>query len=384
MNIKPDASAGFLPRERLPSLFDAIGACGYQCLTPTVKDHAIVFAPYQGLNSLPWGVEDHTLPGRYELNKTDRPRAFAWASNAQAIKPHVFRPQELLWTSTEKPLSPENPALAAHFEAADAEPPGIALIGVRACDLAALALQDKHFMQGGVQDAAYARRRDRLLTVAVHCSRSNETCFCHSTGDGPSVRPNSADLTIGELDDGLVLYTGSEQGAQVLLGLKLDPVTDQHWLTLNQENEAAAASQTRTLPSRDLRSQLYSRLKDHHWTNVGDRCLSCGNCTAVCPSCFCYRACENQTLDGSSTEHLREWDSCFSARHAHLAGMEIRPDSASRYRQWMVHKLATWHEQYGRSGCTGCGRCIAWCPVGIDLVSEVTALLDDTTESPLP
>ena len=107
------------------------------------------------------------------------------------------------------------------------------------------------------------------------------------------------------------------------------------------------------------------------------RCLACGNCVAVCPTCFCSREGEHATLDGEHAEHLREWDSCFTAAHGYTHGTQIRPDVRTRYRQWLTHKLATWHQQYGRSGCVGCGRCIAWCPVGIDLTAEVSALLEE-------
>lgn len=170
------------------------------------------------------------------------------------------------------------------------------------------------------------------------------------------------------------MQSGSARGNEILAQLELQPVS------LQQRNAAADATaqavdmQSRQLPGRNLRDQLFANLDHPNWEEVATRCLSCGNCTSVCPTCFCYRELEQPALDRESSRHYREWDSCFTQGHSYIHGFVVRPDTRLRYRQWLTHKLGGWHDQYGRSGCVGCGRCIAWCPVGIDITKEVSAI----------
>jgi len=118
---------------------------------------------------------------------------------------------------------------------------------------------------------------------------------------------------------------------------------------------------------------------DVYWARqqVAERCLACGNCTAVCPTCFCHRQLAEGDLGGVAGATDRVWDSCFSPGHSLLGGRPLRSDTAARYRQWLTHKFCDWEAQYGRSGCVGCGRCIAWCPVGIDVTGELADLLEE-------
>ncbi|MGA9163211.1 MAG: 4Fe-4S dicluster domain-containing protein, partial [Thiobacillus sp.] len=235
------------------------------------------------------------------------------------------------------------------------------------------ALQDAHFLREGRRDPHYAQRRERLFLVAVQCAEPAATCFCASTGDGPT--PTAGyDISLAELADGFVTVAGSAKGEAVLNALNLPAATPQQIEAARQQGQAAAAAQTRGLPGRNLREALMSRLEHPRWDEAAARCLACGNCTAVCPTCFCHAERDEPSLDGYASEHGRIWDSCFGEAHGHLHGFNVRPDIRSRYRQWLTHKLATWHDQFGRSGCVGCGRCIAWCPAGIDLTEEVAAL----------
>ena len=262
---------------------------------------------------------------------------------------------------------------ALKFAAVMPTTPAQAIIGVRACDLAALALQDAHFLQEGRRDAHYAQRREHLFLVAVQCAEPGATCFCASTGDGPA--PTAGyDIALAELAEGFVVVAGSTKGNAVLNALNLSPATPQQIKATQQQGEAAAARQTRSLPGRNLREALMSQLEHPRWNEVATRCLACGNCTAVCPTCFCHAEVDAPALNGQASQHDRIWDSCFGESHGHLHGINVRPDIRSRYRQWLTHKLATWHDQFGRSGCVGCGRCIAWCPAGIDLTEEAAAL----------
>ncbi len=359
--------AGFLPLALLDTLVAALMAQGYECQGPAVENGAIVMRELAETDVLPRGLQAEQAPGHYRLTQDPLNRYFAWANGPQAIKPQVFAPKESMWRVE------RDEAGALQFAAVLPEMPKQAIIGVRACDLAALALQDAHFLRDGRRDAHYAQRREQLFLVAVQCAVPASTCFCASTGDGPT--PTTGyDISLAELAEGFVVVASSGKGEAVLSALNLLPATSQQIDAAQQQGQAAAASQTRSLPSRNLLEALMSQLEHPRWDEVAARCLACGNCTAVCPTCFCHAEGDEPSLDGHSSEHGRIWDSCFSESHGHLHGFNVRPDIRSRYRQWLIHKLATWHEQYGRSGCIGCGRCIAWCPVGIDLTEEVSAL----------
>jgi ferredoxin len=124
----------------------------------------------------------------------------------------------------------------------------------------------------------------------------------------------------------------------------------------------------------DLPDLLYGNLDSPQWDLIAQRCLSCTNCTMVCPTCFCVDVQDLSDLSGQNTERQRIWDSCFNTDFSHVHGGNTRPNIRSRYRQWLTHKLASWVDQFGELGCVGCGRCITWCPVGIDLTEEITAI----------
>jgi sulfhydrogenase subunit beta (sulfur reductase) len=362
-----DIEQGYLPRRDFSRLLTALGGLGYRCVGPVVRDGAIAYELLTDIGGLPAGINDDQQPGRYRLATTDSPRLFDWANGPQALKPWLFSARECLWTvqrASDGSLSFAEPV-------PDSEP--TAVIGVRACDLAALALQDRHFLAEGSVDASYVARRRQLLLVAVNCTHPAATCFCASTGDGPAAR-DGYDLLLDELDDGYLVAAGSVTGDRIVAQLPLQPVTAAQRQAALQATDRAAAGQTRALPARHLQALLFGNLDHPRWEAVAGRCLSCGNCTSVCPTCFCYREADQPALDAGQSSHFREWDSCFSRGHSYIHDFTIRSDTRLRYRQWLTHKLGSWHDQYGRSGCVGCGRCITWCPTGIDLTAEVAAI----------
>jgi sulfhydrogenase subunit beta (sulfur reductase) len=363
----------YLARNRLQDLLDALVHAGFRCVGPKVKDGAIVYEPLANAGELPTGASDAQAAGQYRIDQTGSPRQFAWANGPQALKPLLFKPREVLWRAERR----TDGSLAFSANQPEAKP--LAVIGARACDLAALSLQDAHFLEGTHPDPYYASRRERLFIVAVNCSHPAATCFCVSTGDGPRAT-HGFDIALSELDDGFVAEAGSDRGRALLNNLALANAMPQQIDDAQRQSEHAAAVQTRTLPGRNLRDTLFANLEHARWDDVAERCLSCGNCTSVCPTCFCHAEVETPRLDGNTTQHAREWDSCFTQGHSYMYGHTVRPDTRTRYRQWLTHKLGSWHEQYGRSGCVGCGRCIAWCPVGIDITEEATAICGEMND----
>ena len=133
----------------------------------------------------------------------------------------------------------------------------------------------------------------------------------------------------------------------------------------------------RKLNTTNIRDTLLSNLDHPRWDEVAERCLSCANCTMVCPTCFCSSVDEISDLAGDHVERERTWDSCFNVGFSYMNGGNVRDNVRSRFRQWLTHKLASWIDQFDTSGCVGCGRCITWCPVGIDLTEEVAAIRGD-------
>ena len=357
----------FLKRGDLQLLIGALVRAGYRCVGPRVRDGAVLYDEITDVGQLPVGVMDEQSPGRYQLTTSDSPRHFSWANGPQALKPQLFAPRETLWRAERG--SDGRMQLVATYP--NVKP--TAVIGVRSCDLAALALQDQHFLQGEYLDPYYQARRRSLFTVVVNCAHPADTCFCLSTGDGP-VAISGYDLVMDELDEGYLIQAGSDVGRDIVSQLPLHHATDQQHYNVGKQNLEAEQRQQRTLPGRDLNKTLFANLDHARWDDVAQRCLSCTNCTLVCPTCFCHAENEAPQLDGSATEHLREWDSCFTQGHSYIHGTVIRDEIKLRYRQWLTHKLGSWHDQYGRSGCVGCGRCISWCPAAIDITEEAHAV----------
>ncbi|MFZ3014488.1 MAG: 4Fe-4S dicluster domain-containing protein, partial [Nitrospira sp.] len=250
----------------------------------------------------------------------------------------------------------------------------VAVIGARACDLAGLATQDQIFLNGTYRDPYYAARREGLFLVAVNCTRALSTCFCASMETGPRAK-HGFDLVLTEMDDHLLIEAGSDAGREVLASLPFTCASKEQIAETDTRVDACAQSQVRRLDHSRLPQALYDAHEHPRWDEVASRCLACTNCTMVCPTCFCHTVEETPDLSCQHTTHARLWDSCFTQEHGYIHGKNIRPTIKDRYRMWLTHKLASWIDQFGASGCVGCGRCITWCPVGIDLTEELPALL---------
>lgn len=360
----------FLPHHQLQQLIDALYSKGFTCIGPQVKDGAIVYDNLTDSDQLPWGIRDHQKPGEYLLEKIEENEAFSWANGPQALKPILFKASETVWKAK------RNSKGSLEFIAEQLAEKPIAVFGVRACDIAGMLVQDKVFINDKHIDVRYKKRRESLFIIAVNCTYSSNNCFCVSAGTGPEVK-NNYDLLMTELENGFTIAAGSTAGNDILLSLNLSTSN------LQQKNHAAnrvkqaAESQTKRIPldnQRGLRDLLFSNLEHPRWKEVADRCLSCGNCTSVCPTCFCHTETDHPTLNNSESEHIKEWDSCFNAGHSEVAGQVLREDTRKRYRQWLTHKVGSWFDQFDTSGCIGCGRCITWCPVGIDITEELAAI----------
>ena len=357
-----------IARADLDHLLGAIARRGFRLIGPTVRDNAIVYDDIWTSADLPAGWTDEQDGGTYRLRRRDDEALFGYAVGPQSWKRYLFPPTSVVWRSGQD-------RAAAEAEA-EAGPP-MAFIGVRACELRAIAIQDRVFLGGQHVDPVYAGRREGAFLVAVNCGTAGGTCFCVSMDAGPKA-DSGFDLALTELLDGgrheFLVEPGTGRGADVLSEVAGRPASHGDTQAAGLVTERTAASMGRQLDTGGIKDLLYDNFEHPRWDDVASRCLTCGNCTMVCPTCFCFSITEVTDLAGTQAEQQRSWDSCFTVDHSNLHGGPVRVSGRSRYRQWMTHKLATWIDQFGTSGCVGCGRCITWCPVGIDITEEAAAI----------
>jgi ferredoxin len=381
-----------ITRSEFDALFAALHAQGYSVWGPHAQDGAIVYEPLHAAQDLPVGLGDEQAGGRYRLRERGDGALFGYAVGPHSWKRLLHPPLETLWRAerNERGFRIEDPA--------PAERP-LALVGVRPCELAALDTLDGVLLGGArgaaaedgadqpagapasvpaVCDTRYAARRRATLLVVVDCTAPAGTCFCASLGTGPAAGPGG-DLRLTELDAGtpqhrFLVEARSPRGVTLAAALPQRAAEPADERTAQAARDAAAAGMERKLETQGLKELLYRQYEHPRWEELGRRCLGCTNCTQVCPTCFCSSVEDVSSLDGRTTERRRRSDSCFSLEFSYVHGGSVRTTPGARYRQWLTHKLGTWHDQFGRSGCVGCGRCITWCPVGIDLTVEARAL----------
>jgi ferredoxin len=360
-----------LEPDALESLVSALRGRGYRVLGPRLRDGAIVYDDLESADQLPIGWTDTQQPGSYRVTRRSDEARFGYAVGPHSWKQFLLPARLRIWRS-------HRSGEGFEVEADDTERPPLAFVGVRGCELQAIAVQDRVLLGGSYQDADYALRRDGIFIVAVDCFEPADTCFCVSMGGGPQIR-GECDLVLSELLDGghrFLARAGSDRGAEILGELPGSEALPRDLAAAQDAVTSAAARMTRTVETGDLRDLLARNLENPRWDEVAERCLTCGNCTMVCPTCFCTSVEDVSDLAGTQAERVRVWESCFSLEHSFLHGGSVRRSGRSRYRQWLTHKFGTWHDQFDSSGCVGCGRCIAWCPVGIDVTEELAAIRD--------
>ena len=364
----PDGEWWKMPASGLHRLVDLLAERFDEVIGPVLVDGVVRLRPIQSADDLPVGVADAQAPGSYRVETTGTSLRFSYGPSPDSLKAIVHPPTSPVWT-----MRRSNGSLIV--DAALHGTTTRAIIGARACDIRALAVLERTQTGGPHVDPAFAANRAGMFLVAVDCTDPSATCFCDSPGGGvASEHGHDLALTECETPSGLsyLVRVGSPAGRSVVDELELDVAGPEDVRRADLEIRYAMRAMIRELPANA--HDVVSDLAHPRWTEVGDRCLTCGNCTAVCPTCFCTDMTDAVGLDGETATRTRVWDTCFSLEYSHLGAGPHRESPAARYRQWLTHKLGTWHEQFGESGCVGCGRCITWCPVGIDLTAEVEAL----------
>lgn len=348
--------------EGLATLLRMLQADGYRTFGPVLGEHAVRTGRLVTVEDLPRGVGDDTAPGRYRLTERADGSYFGFAAPADSFKALLLPPKQVLFSA----ITTDD---GIRFEPAAAPVQPMAFIGIHGCDLAAIAVLDRVFLSDP-PDVQYAARRTGLFLVAVDCAHPSATCFCTSMGSGPAVT-DGADLVLTEIGARFLVRAMSPAGEEMLHRLPTEPAGPDDLAEAEHVRQSARASIEREV-------HLAAEPDPQHpaWRQVAERCLACGNCTMACPTCFCFDLDDAIDPTTGAAERTRTWSSCFERTHSRLHGGAVHDSTASRYRQWLDHKLATWPQQFGVSGCVGCGRCITWCPVGIDITAEAAVLQD--------
>lgn len=364
--------AYILERKHFDSLLELLKEKNYTIIGPTVKENAIVLDEVTSVTQLPIGWTDEQANGKYRLHKSEEPTVFNYTVGAQSVKKYLFPPVQKLFMTAKysKGGTTEN------IEQSEKKKK-IAFFGIRPCELAALKIQDKIFLEGEYVDPFYQLRRKDALLIVVNCTRGGGTCFCSSMGVGPRAE-GGFDLALTEMYEQnqhfFVLEAGSEKGSALVRELKQLKEGDGRAQRAIEKCQHAAAKMGKSVDTTNLKELLAQQIEHPEWEKVAERCLSCANCTLVCPTCFCSTVDDVTELSGASADRIRRWDSCFTLEFSYIHGGSIRTSVKSRYRQWLTHKFSRWIDQFGTYGCVGCGRCITWCPVGIDVTEEIRTI----------
>lgn len=363
-------AAAVLDHTGLDQILRTLAVKGFTVVAPSVRDETVGLEPVSGIEDLPAGWGDAQEPGRYRLERRADGALFGYAVGPHSWKRYLYPPALRLWRARRTDAGIE-------LEEDDAPPSRYALVGVRPCELAAIAVQDRVFLGGAYVEPHYQRLRGECFIVAVNCSAPAATCFCASLGTGPGSGPGF-DLALTEVLDPpghrFVVQVGSDRGAEVLREAPARPARPEDRAAAETVIQEARRKLVRSLETRGLKELLQASAESPRWEAVARRCLSCGSCTMACPTCFCATVEDVSDLGGQTAERVRRWDSCFSLEFSYIHGGSVRSSAAARYRQWLTHKLASWQDQFGTPGCVGCGRCLTWCPAAIDLTEEVRAL----------
>ncbi|MCD6162586.1 MAG: 4Fe-4S dicluster domain-containing protein [candidate division Zixibacteria bacterium] len=357
-------------RNDLNKIVEVLSLKSYEIIGPIVSENAVVYDAISSLDELPIGFHDQQDNASYRLTKSDDKSLFGYASSPHSWKKYLYPPVQKLWEARKTKSGFE---IIKNNE----EVPKRAFIGVRSCELNAIAIHDKIFLDGPYADPSYKKRRDNVFIIAVNCTHPSGTCFCVSMNTGPKAI-TGFDLALTEvIEKGrhyFVVEVGSEAGAEILKEVPCNPAGDKEIEAADKKVENASNNMGRKLNAAGIKNLLQRNFENPYWEKIAARCLTCGNCTMVCPTCFCTTIEDTTDLSGQIAQRRRVWDSCFTLDFSYIAGGSIRISPMSRYRQWMMHKLAAWHDQFGMSGCVGCGRCITWCPAGIDITEEASII----------
>lgn len=379
---QPISNAVTVERNNFDALFASLKKRGYQIIGPKICDGAINYDILEKPGDLPEGWTEEQNAATYRLKEQKDKALFAFNSTAQSWKKFLHPASQKLWTSKRNNGKPV-------FSPDEQGKQKIAFLGVRACDLNAINILGKVFTESPFTDSGFQIRRSEILIIGVNCTQAGGTCFCASMNTGPELK-SGYDIVLTEIIESkrhyFVLESGSKTGTEIIKEIPHAEANIYEMENAEQLVNKAADSMGRKVDTCDIKDLLSRNSENARWNQTAQRCMTCANCTLVCPTCFCTTIEDVTDLTGNEAARVKKWDSCFTLDFSYIHGGSIRPSVYSRYRQWLTHKFLSWHDQFGTSGCVGCGRCITWCPVGIDVTEELAAIraTDKITTSTKP
>ncbi len=362
-------------RDSLKTLVSNLRSMGYTVVGPKVEDGAVCLGEIEGIADLASGVVDFQAPGRYRLEGHSE-STFSAVNGPHSAKKYLHP----AWVPMLKLTDGQERLRMESVPHADKK---YAFLGLRPCDLKAVEVLDRALMAPGLKDPVYTPLREASVIIVVNCGRAGENCFCASMGTGPK-SDGGYDLALTELDDRLIVDIPDGK-AKLMDGAELRPASQQDIRDELDLVQRVKDGMHKSIERQDPSDFMYEGSESPVWSEVAQRCLSCGNCTMVCPTCFCNTLQDVTDLKDGSVTRERVWDSCLSKKFTYSVGGNPRLERKARYRQFVMHKFAYWPDQFKLYGCVGCGRCITWCPVGIDISDTVNRVLRSQGDKrPLP
>jgi len=334
---------------------------------PSLSEGVVRLRELGGVGDLASGIVDIQSPGGYAIGG-ESALVFASVNGPDSPKRYLHPAEVELSKLADKGSGVE---LLSAFHS-DRK---YAFFGIRPCDLRGVGVMDRTMLMPGFEDPVYSTLRDDSIFIVVNCTRAGENCFCASMGTGPAAE-SGYDVAITELPEKL-LFDILGRSMSLFQGIELNAATEEELREGEEMVRNAREQMGRRISEKDPARQMYAALDSPIWGRVAERCLACGNCTMVCPTCFCNTIIDRTDLRDGSVHRVRVWDSCLSKDFVYSAGGNPRQQRTARYRQFVMHKFAYWPDEFGTYGCVGCGRCITWCPVGIDITDTVNGVLKD-------
>jgi ferredoxin len=339
----------------LQRLFNDVRFFGYR-----VSGDRVVFSELSSVDELPLKVSDVQRPSYYRLVP-----GFRFRHASVSVKNYLIPPEHTLLT-----VSQDYNILGY----GDDLNGNVILLGIKPCDLKAINILDR-IIYG--KNPIYTKRRDVIKAIIVEeCLEPSENCFCSVVNSGPIVE-SGFDIAYARLTEDIIIFKyGSSLGEKVLsrVGLKkADEVHIKKYLEL--VDRATSVMNSRVPNIKDIQKVLKERISDKGlWEELSLRCVGCGNCNYVCPTCFCIEI--EDRVEGNYSKRVGIWTGCRTYTYGLVAGMHFRRELYTRYRHFILHKFLFYPLRVGDVGCVGCGRCSTWCPTGLDLKESLSRLTE--------